>query len=90
MSVERTLWIHGETDKALLLGPRTSPARGDAWFPLSQLEILERGYIRNPHFGALGACEFLGPRVRVRGPEWLFTRTNFPEESDHENCPIER
>lgn len=89
--IERLLWEHASTDKALLLG--TSPTSGgpEAWFPRSQIEVLERGYIRNPNFGAHpGVVENLGPRVRVRIPEWLIERANLPKESEHENCELTR
>jgi hypothetical protein len=75
--IERKLWLHATTDKAMLVSPGPDRHRAEiegAWVPISQVEVTARDHIRNPNFGlegCHGAAEFMGHIVTLLIPGWL-------------------
>lgn len=71
--IERLLFVHAETDKAIMVG--TSPLRAKAigWLPRSQIEIKARRIAYNPRFGPEhpGCALCLGTVLTIAAPSWL-------------------
>lgn len=77
-----TLYLHAETDKAILVG--ASPHHRDennVWLPLSQIEVGETHSIRNPRFGeAPQIAQYLGTAVDLLVPQWLVDKNDLPDD----------
>lgn len=85
--IERAFWLHGWTDKALLLGTSPISTGPKYWFAISQIEELERGLVNNPNLGAHpGVSLYLGTRVKIRAPKWLIERSRLPQETEYADC----
>lgn len=73
--VTLTVWEHAKTDKAILVHSGFISAEADrtgAWLPLSQIKIIEREHVKNPHFREKPhIVEYLGWRLTIELPGWL-------------------
>ena len=93
--VTRRLFIHAETDKAVLVSPKASyhgAERDGGWLPRSQIEIRERRVAFNPQFGeAPQIALILGTVVDLTAPGWLLESRrlteNAPVPDDWFECP---
>jgi hypothetical protein len=83
--IERSLFLHAWTDKAILVSRTAMPAEAEtigAWLPRSQIEITAQREAFHPRFGEAAHIGLIwGTVVTFTAPGWLLKSRGLTEDA---------
>lgn len=84
--IERQLFLHAETDKAVLVSPtplHANAERDGAWLPKSMIEVVGKCAVANPRFGEHPAiAQILGTVLTFRAPADILAERKLDRDAE--------